>query len=126
MPLAPPGARLGVLQRTRIRSRWLTAAATGLVLVLAPTAPAAFAGSAAPAGAPTTSAIPPNLARTIADADAKRAKEKPLITAADRAMAQAKATGRRVPVPELTDEFSETAATPMATSPGPSTPNSSG
>ncbi|MFJ4797292.1 LamG-like jellyroll fold domain-containing protein [Kitasatospora purpeofusca] len=112
MPLAPPGARLGVLQRTRIRSRWLTAAATGLVLVLAPTAPAAFAGSAAPAGAPTTSAIPPNLARTIADADARRAKEKPLITAADRAIAQAKATGRRVPVPELTDEFSETAATP--------------
>ncbi|MFD9065301.1 LamG-like jellyroll fold domain-containing protein [Kitasatospora purpeofusca] len=112
MPLAPPGARLGVLQRTRIRSRWLTAAATGLALVLAPTAPAAFAASAAPAGAPTTSAIPPNLARTIADADARRAKEKPLITAADRAMAQAKATGRRVPVPELTDEFSETAATP--------------
>ncbi|MFE6870762.1 LamG-like jellyroll fold domain-containing protein [Kitasatospora sp. NPDC057692] len=76
-------------------------------------APAAFAADAAPtASGPEPSSIPPELAKAIADADAARAEEKPAVTAADKAIAQAKATGKRVPIPELTDAFSETAATP--------------
>ncbi|MER5353106.1 LamG-like jellyroll fold domain-containing protein [Kitasatospora sp. NPDC002551] len=59
-----------------------------------------------------TSTIPPGLVKTIADADAARSSEKPVVTASDKAVAQAKATGKRVPIPELTDAYSETAATP--------------
>ncbi|MFJ9950346.1 LamG-like jellyroll fold domain-containing protein [Kitasatospora sp. NPDC091207] len=64
-------------------------------------APVAFADST-PA---PPSASSPGLAATTTSADAARAAEK--------ASAQAKATGKPVPVPELTDEFSETVATPQ-------------
>ncbi|GAA2835391.1 LamG-like jellyroll fold domain-containing protein [Kitasatospora sp. CM 4170] len=74
-------------------------------------APVAFADSV-PAAKQSGAAVPPSLAATMAAADAKRAKDKPAVTAADKAIAQAKATKKPVPVPELTDEFSETVATP--------------
>ncbi|MFD0346440.1 hypothetical protein ACFQ0M_10770 [Kitasatospora aburaviensis] len=87
-------------------------------------APVAFADSV-PAAKQSGAAVPPSLAATMAAADAKRAKDKPAVTAADKAIAQAKATKKPVPVPELTDEFSETVATPRGTSPALSTLTSS-
>ncbi|WP_395297337.1 hypothetical protein ACF9IK_30815 [Kitasatospora hibisci] len=74
-------------------------------------APVAFADSA-PAANQSGAGVPPSLAATMAAADAERAKEQPAVTAADKAIAQARATGKPVSVPELTDEFSETVATP--------------
>ncbi|MFF1792676.1 LamG-like jellyroll fold domain-containing protein [Kitasatospora sp. NPDC058263] len=76
-------------------------------------APAAFAEPAsAPTPAPPTTSSP-GLSAIMAEADAKRADEKTVSAAADRAAARAKATGKPVPVPELTDAFSETVATPQ-------------
>ncbi|MCG6498722.1 LamG-like jellyroll fold domain-containing protein [Kitasatospora sp. A2-31] len=89
----------------------MSAAAIGLVLALTSVAPVAFAGPAFAAAAPGT--LPPDLAAAMAAADAKHTKDKPPASAADRAIAQAKATGKPVPVPELTDEYSETVATPQ-------------
>ncbi|MEU6232409.1 LamG-like jellyroll fold domain-containing protein [Kitasatospora sp. NPDC047058] len=109
MSAAPPGARpaarLGPPHPSR---RTAVAAAVPLVLALSSIAPAAFADTA-----PTAPPLPPVLAATMAKADAARAGDKPPATAVDKAIAQAKSTGRPVPVPELTDEFSETAATPQ-------------
>ncbi|MFJ2782358.1 LamG-like jellyroll fold domain-containing protein [Kitasatospora sp. NPDC087315] len=80
------------------------------MLALTSLTPAAFADSAPAAPPPVAGS--PSLAEIMAAADAKRAAEKPVVTAADKAKAEAKATGKPVPVPELTDEFSETVATP--------------
>ncbi|MEU3573576.1 hypothetical protein AB0E96_34915, partial [Kitasatospora sp. NPDC036755] len=44
--------------------------------------------------------------------DAERAGNRPPISPTDRAIAEAQKTGKPVPVPELTDEVSETFATP--------------
>ncbi|MET9398681.1 LamG-like jellyroll fold domain-containing protein [Kitasatospora sp. NPDC002965] len=113
MPAAPPGHRSGAHLRTVIPSPRACAAAVGLVLALTCAAPAAFAADSAPTIAkPALGTIPPALADTIAAADAKRAAAKPAVTAADKAIVQAKATKQSVPVPELTDEYSETVATP--------------
>ncbi|WP_406206067.1 ricin-type beta-trefoil lectin domain protein [Kitasatospora sp. NBC_01560] len=76
--------------------------------MLSSAAPAAFADTA-----PTAPAVPPGLAETMARADAAHANDKPPATPVEKALDQARATGKPVPVPELTDEFSETVATPQ-------------
>lgn len=105
-------------------SRTSRAAAIALTLALTsvgPIAPAAFADgppgttSTASTGSPSSSgspsAVPPALAARIAAGDAKFKDEHPQ-TAADKAIAEARRTGKPVPVPELTDEYSDTVATP--------------
>ncbi|MFC5663112.1 LamG-like jellyroll fold domain-containing protein [Kitasatospora misakiensis] len=49
----------------------------------------------------------------MAEADAEHAKMRPPATEAEKAIAQAKATGVAVPVASLTDDYSETVATPQ-------------
>ncbi|MFE6868993.1 LamG-like jellyroll fold domain-containing protein [Kitasatospora sp. NPDC057692] len=79
-------------------------------------APAAFADTAPgvpptwPGAAPSASSGPSS--ETMAAADAERAQAKPIVTATQKAIARAKETKNPVPVPELTDEFSETVVTP--------------
>ncbi|MER7674494.1 LamG-like jellyroll fold domain-containing protein [Kitasatospora sp. NPDC096128] len=105
------------MRRTRHPSRRSHAVAVSLALALTsvgPIAPLAFAADS-PA-TPTASAdqaptVPKDLADRIAAGDAKFAGEKPQL-ASDKAIADAKRTGKPVPVPELTDEYSETVATP--------------
>ncbi|MFH8385089.1 hypothetical protein ACH4E7_29805, partial [Kitasatospora sp. NPDC018058] len=107
------------MRRTRYPSRRSYAVAVSLALALTsvgPIAPLAFASdspSATAAGTPTGQAqpIPKALAAQIAAGDAKFAGEKPEL-ASDKAIAEAKKTGKPVPIPELTDEYSETVATP--------------
>ncbi|MFI6446751.1 ricin-type beta-trefoil lectin domain protein [Kitasatospora sp. NPDC050543] len=48
----------------------------------------------------------------MSEADAAHSKDRPSATAAEKAIAEAKATNKPVPINELTDEFSETVATP--------------
>ncbi|MFJ5116710.1 LamG-like jellyroll fold domain-containing protein [Kitasatospora sp. NPDC088548] len=113
MPAAPPDARSGVRHRPRRPSRRASATAVGLVLALTSVVPAAFADTGPTTPAAPSAASSASLAETMAAADAERTKEKPAATSAtDKALARAKATGKPVPVPELTDEFSETVATP--------------
>ncbi|MFB6893131.1 LamG-like jellyroll fold domain-containing protein [Kitasatospora sp. NPDC056327] len=84
------------------------------MLALSSMAPAAFAATAATAGAPaapTASGALPGAA-DMAAADAERTRNRPAVTLAEKAIAQARETGKAVPIPELTDEFSETSATP--------------
>ncbi|MFJ1754567.1 LamG-like jellyroll fold domain-containing protein [Kitasatospora sp. NPDC088134] len=69
---------------------------------------AALAVPAAAVGGPSTLLS----RRQIDAATAERMKERPPAGDADRALAEAKATGRPVPVASLTTEFSETVATP--------------
>ncbi|MEV7603792.1 hypothetical protein AB0O91_41140, partial [Kitasatospora sp. NPDC089797] len=114
MPAAPPGASSG-LRKTGHPSRRSYAVAVGLALALTsvgPIAPLAFADNApsTPAGA-TAPGIPKALADQIAAGDAKFAGEKPQLPG-DKALAEAKRTGKPVAVPELTDAYSETVATP--------------
>ncbi|MFJ2193997.1 LamG-like jellyroll fold domain-containing protein [Kitasatospora sp. NPDC087861] len=114
MPAAPPGAASGT-RRSRYPSRPAVAAAIGLALALTSVAPIAVAGTPSVPPTPANAQpapVPPDLAATMAAGDAKRANEKPLISPTDKAIAEAKKTGRPVPIPELTDEVSETVATP--------------
>ncbi|MFH8388007.1 hypothetical protein ACH4E7_45280, partial [Kitasatospora sp. NPDC018058] len=109
------------MHRTRYPSRRSYAVAVSLALALTsvgPIAPLAFASdspsaTATATGTPTGQAqpIPKALADQIAAGDAKFAGEKPQLTS-DKAIAEAKKTGKPVPIPELTDEYSETVATP--------------
>lgn len=48
----------------------------------------------------------------MAEADAEHTKMRPPATEAEKAIARAKSTGVAVPVPSLTDDYSETVATP--------------
>ncbi|MEV7927699.1 LamG-like jellyroll fold domain-containing protein [Kitasatospora sp. NPDC088779] len=84
----------------------------GLVLALTSVAPVAFAAPVPTTPTTTPGTLPPDVLTAMAAADARQTKEKPPAAAADRAIAQAKSTGKPVPVPELTDEYSETVATP--------------
>ncbi|MFE3876783.1 hypothetical protein ACFXPX_20635, partial [Kitasatospora sp. NPDC059146] len=106
------------MRRTGHPPRRSHAVAVALVLALTsvgPIAPLAFAADtpATPAASTdrTPGAIPKDLADRIAAGDAKFAGQKPPL-ASDQAIAEAKRTGKPVPVPELTDEYSETVATP--------------
>ncbi|MBV6697376.1 ricin-type beta-trefoil lectin domain protein [Kitasatospora aureofaciens] len=102
------------MRRNRYPSRRSSAAAIGLALALAsvgPIAPSAFADTAPPSTSAASSGLPAGLSGAITAGDAKFAGEKPVLSG-DKAIAEAKKTGKSVPVPELTDESSETVATP--------------
>ncbi|WP_093862903.1 LamG-like jellyroll fold domain-containing protein [Streptomyces sp. TLI_053] len=77
----------------------------GLGLALCAVLPAPAAMAAPQPGAKS-------LAQVMAEADAAHAKMRPPATEAEKAIAQAKSTGVAVPVPSLTDDYSETVATP--------------
>lgn len=122
MPAAPLGAT-SEARRSRYPSRTAVATAVGLALALTSITPFAFADGPsatattpadAPAGSPAASpsAIPPELAAQMATVDAERAGNKPLLSPTDKAIAEAQKSGKPVPIPELTDEVSETVATP--------------
>ncbi|MFJ2581504.1 LamG-like jellyroll fold domain-containing protein [Kitasatospora aureofaciens] len=110
MPTAPPAASSGS-RRTRYPSPRSSAAAVSLALALTSIGPIAFADSAPSVTTGTPPALPSGLADAVAAGDAKFAGEKPVLPA-DKAIAEAKRTGKPVPIPELTDESSETVATP--------------
>ncbi|MED7953988.1 LamG-like jellyroll fold domain-containing protein [Streptomyces sp. BE303] len=80
--------------------------ALGLGIALCVGLPAPSALAAAPPA-------PKSLAEVIAEADAEHAKIRPPATDAEKAIAQAKATGKAVAVESLTDDYSETVATPQ-------------
>ncbi|MFF2957227.1 LamG-like jellyroll fold domain-containing protein [Kitasatospora sp. NPDC057965] len=91
--------------RRRTRATALRLPALGLGLVLCAGLPAPFALAEPQPGARS-------LAEVMAEADAAHAKIRPPATDAEKAIAQAKATGVAVPVDSLTDDYSETVATP--------------
>ncbi|MFB7475074.1 LamG-like jellyroll fold domain-containing protein [Kitasatospora sp. NPDC056184] len=78
----------------------------GLGLVLCAGLPAPVALADSPPGTKS-------LAEVMAEADAEQAKIRPPATDAEKAIEKAKATGVAVPVESLTDDFSETVATPQ-------------
>ncbi|MFE2409604.1 LamG-like jellyroll fold domain-containing protein [Kitasatospora sp. NPDC059408] len=102
------------MRRIRYPSRRSSAAAIGLALALTsvgPIAPSAFADTAPPSTSAAWAGLPTGLSGAITAGDAKFAGEKPVLPG-DKAIAEAKKTGKPVAVPELTDESSETIATP--------------
>ncbi|CAM5662708.1 Ricin B lectin domain-containing protein OS=Kitasatospora aureofaciens OX=1894 GN=GCM10010502_25010 PE=4 SV=1 [Kitasatospora aureofaciens] len=111
---APSGASSG-MRRTRHPSRRSYAVAVGLALALTslgPVTPLAFAGDSPSGTTPgAASGIPKALADQISAGDAKFGGEKPQLPG-DKALAEAKRTGKPVSVTELTDESSETVALP--------------
>nr|BEK64658.1 hypothetical protein KPHV_18850 [Kitasatospora purpeofusca] len=70
------------------------------------------AGLPAPAATAAPQPAPKSLAQVMAEADAEHVKARPPATEAEKAIARAKATGVAVPVASLTDDYSETVATP--------------
>ncbi|MGW2872631.1 LamG-like jellyroll fold domain-containing protein [Kitasatospora sp. NPDC001225] len=114
MPAAPPGASSRA-RRSGRPPRPVVAAAIGLALALTSIAPVAAAD--APPVPPTPadaqpSPVPPDLAARMAAGDAQRAGDVPPTNPTEKAVAEARKTGKRVQIPELTDEVSETFATP--------------
>ncbi|MFE4588542.1 ricin-type beta-trefoil lectin domain protein [Streptomyces laurentii] len=90
------------------RRRVRVTAALAVSAVMAAVTP--YAAQAAPAPKPGASATPAGAAE--ATAGTERPKPTAARTAAERARVTAAATGKDVPVPELTDEFGTTVVTP--------------
>ncbi|MDH6113511.1 hypothetical protein P3T36_001610 [Kitasatospora sp. MAP12-15] len=99
LPAHPPFSR-----RRRTSPARLVAQAAALALTAALASPVAAFAAPAPA---------PSITQLIAAGAAAHAGDQPPASEADKAIAQARKTGKNVPVPSLTTEYSDTVATPQ-------------